>query len=262
MKHSIRFGSGLCLFMFSASAVAIFKCVDERGGVTYSDTSANCNQVTVTTPSGVRTDHCDEKCKVEFVRRKVQRGDYKNNACNRYAGRGGDGTAKGDARDECLINMGMAQLFPEAGYAPRTSAQARYSEAKRADPPGITVSDSPITPEIREQVQKIQKQLDQAALTAAKAGGSVSSGAVQFNDRKSQGCFSRLDCPTGRECVRVAGAVGSGTCAKPVDEFGNKVYTRSPGLATEVAGCDGLTDCAIGFRCVRQMGSLKGVCMK
>lgn len=81
----------------------------------------------------------------------------------------------------------------------------------------------------------------------------------------TQECTSDMQCGGGgRQCVRPRGSFAKGRCIQPVNQYGMKLYELPPPSAgpREVAGCSLLTDCPIGFDCVKQPGELRGLCLK
>jgi hypothetical protein len=78
------------------------------------------------------------------------------------------------------------------------------------------------------------------------------------------GCTSDFGCAYGSKCVKGQYQM-TGVCAQSVNEYGVRTY-EPPSSDSVGPGDDGDcgidTDCAIGFRCVKQGYSLRGHCMK
>jgi len=82
-------------------------------------------------------------------------------------------------------------------------------------------------------------------------------------------CMSDYDCGYGNKCIKPAGSISlSGTCITPTDQFGNRDFNSSydnwgSGYGpTNVNGCSFDIDCPIGFKCLKQVGALEGICSR
>lgn len=79
-------------------------------------------------------------------------------------------------------------------------------------------------------------------------------------------CYNDFECGFGNVCVKPSGSYSmTGICITPVNEFGNKDYTgrqRQEIGPKEIEGCSWNTDCKIGFKCLKEAGQLKGICVK
>lgn len=81
-------------------------------------------------------------------------------------------------------------------------------------------------------------------------------------------CYNDYQCGFGNVCVKPSGSYSAtGVCITPVDKFGNK-DTLGNGLQRqeigprEIEGCSWNTDCEIGFKCLKEVGQLEGICVK
>ncbi|MFQ6002775.1 MAG: hypothetical protein ACE5KJ_03430 [Candidatus Zixiibacteriota bacterium] len=72
-------------------------------------------------------------------------------------------------------------------------------------------------------------------------------------------CYSNANCDIGERCFKADYNI-TGCCGRPVDKYG--VWQYVPYTTRKIPGCMFNTDCPIGFKCVKQAGQSRGVCIK
>lgn len=78
-------------------------------------------------------------------------------------------------------------------------------------------------------------------------------------------CQFDTDCAVGSKCLKKSGQL-KGMCAaglQPGNTYDKKPYRDPLDISKKVGNtCNFDTDCGVGNKCVKQSGSIKGVCMK
>jgi hypothetical protein len=141
-----------------------------------------------------------------------------------------------------LIELGITPPYPDIYY----NKQQKALEIARA----ISALGN-----ARNQTMNNQQNTTPSAYTAPKA---------YVPQDKCKECYSDFECGFGNKCVKPEGDYYvHGCCVTPVDEFGIKKYDYDSHIGVkEVQGCSFDIDCPIGFKCVKQPGQLKGLCVK
>lgn len=92
----------------------------------------------------------------------------------------------------------------------------------------------------------------------------VNRNSLDRTQEPSRECGSDYGCPYGSTCVKEQYQV-HGFCAKNVNAYSIPTHTPPDPNSVNVGGegdCSWDTECAIGFKCVKSLGQLRGHCLK
>lgn len=91
---------------------------------------------------------------------------------------------------------------------------------------------------------------------------------VLFYSAQAVACSSDYSCGYGQQCVKPEGTYSlTGTCITPTDKYGLRDYSQDKNWGKkygpkEIEGCSFTSDCAFGFKCLRESWHIKGLCIK